>query len=429
MVNTLRLVIVVICIFLLFAALPSNNIAYSEEQSMNLMYKSAALPAISKERHNYIESMSMLDIDHDGMLEISITTADGQIQIFKWQNSIFKKIWESERFKYTHRVTGTQIQFAGYKVSEIIPVSYKLNNKIDQTLLFIGHTGPKSADIYELTWQNDKYEVIKRSSTPFNWYRNYGTCADGSTAIIGETTDRHEQNVLVAYKWNGIGLHEIWRGVAGAGLRLISVPATKAHVGPKVIYLIIDKNGAMLSCDSAKLRMTPIDIAAISKKLLTGGLAVFGATKAKSKGELWFVEYPINEYSYHAKLFVSQFNGKRFSPFSRVYFKGLDSDMVQFMTIADVDGDGIGEIVGIEENIRKKLPRKHPGDEMGPIILTSIIFLAKWNGTEYEVKWRRKGLDDKASMIAVDDVTGDGLKEVLVTDKMGNFYVFEMPAM
>ncbi len=420
----------IFCLIVLSSTLCAINFAYGEEE-LQLIYKSTALPRISKNRPNRISELSILDADDDSLKEIVIVTGSGYIQIYKWQRSNFEKVWQSPQFKYDFPLVGRQAPMVMHEISELLPTYYrnKSDNKLNKSILFFAKTGHKSLDLYEVKWENNQYKLEKKSQAPFGRFRSYGMCSNSSTAVFFGRGDQKGNYTHSAYTWDGSVLNEKWRSATGAGGRLISGQAPKALDVSKDVFFIIDHQSGMLTCDGVKFEMLPIDKTALGKKSLGGGLPIFGATKRNSRGELWFVEYPTSEYSFHTKLYVSQFDGKRFSPFSRVYFKGIDSDMIQYMIIADVDGDGIGEIVGIEEKIRKMLPRKHPGDELGPVLLTSNVFLAKWNGNEYEVKWRKKAIDEKVSNLAVANVTGDGKNKIIITDKQGYLYVFEMPTM
>lgn len=124
---------------------------------------------------------------------------------------------------------------------------------------------------------------------------------------------------------------------------------------------------------------------------------------------------------------MSQYDGKKLSPLTRVSFKGINPDMIYQINITDVDNDGVGEILGIEEEVRKIIPRESPDYEADTRLITSNMFVVKWNGKEYEVKWHAKAIDEKITNFALADVVGDKKQEIIVTDEKGYLYVFEMP--
>jgi hypothetical protein len=260
-------------------------------------------------------------------------------------------------------------------------------------------------------------------------------CSDGTTVIYGKNF-HPDGNYVVLYKWNGTGLVEIWHGASGTDIKAAGGLLSKSKK-LEGAFLVQDKQhtGTIL-CNSGSVEWKEIDnnTGAINlwrNNRIGNGKSLLGVTKKNSIGELWSIQYSNNEPEYSAKLYVSQLNGNRFSPFSRVTFKEINSDMIFNMLISDLDNDGIGEILGVEEYIRKSIPRNNPGDtgeEGNTLFITSNLFLAKWNGKDYEIKWHRKAIDERIGAVSVGDVVGNGNKQIVIADEKGFVYVFDMPS-
>jgi len=415
---------------LLFNLFLSALTAYGEEQTLLLKYKALAIET-KNERPVVGLTLSAADINKDNRNEI-VVSGNGYMRIFDWNGKIFEARWKSPQYSYLLGVGNASLA----KISGLVPASYYLNGQLETDYIYFGYTAAKSSDIYKIIWNKNNYELQKKSAAPFNWFKLGGNCGDGSSLIIG--SKQHEKgNYIIAYKWNGAELVEKWQGVFGGEIKASgTMPSSTNKSGS--VFLVQDKQKiGILSCNIDSVESKDVDripgaIDLWNNNRVGYGKSLLGFTRKSAYADLWSIQYSDNDREYNAKLYVSQFDQKTFSLFSRVYFKGIDSDMIFNMIITDVDNDGVGEILGVEERIRKKIPRKRqPGDtgeEGDTLLITSNLFLAKWNGMEYVVKWHGKAVDEKVRNIAVGDVTGDSHKEILVTDDNGYLYVFDMPA-
>lgn len=429
--------IAVFCSLCLWEILLLATIVYAESQHLLLKHKTLAIE--SKQNDPIVGfTLSAYDIKNDGQKEI-VVTGNGYMRIYKWNGSTFDSKWKSPQF--SHQIGRQQFRITLHEISPLILARYYFEKKIMTDNLFFAYTtpkaGPVTSDIYSITAMQHNFDMQRISESPFNRFDMSGTCSDGSSAIIGRKASKNG-TYSALYKWNGSELIEKWRGNPGTVSRVLGEIRDNKDKTVDV-FLIQDKQKiGMLSCNNDAIEWKEVGKESSANDLWKSdniwyGKNTIGITKKSSIGDLWSIQYPQTEAENYAKLYLSQFDGKKFSPFSRVYFKGVDSDMIFNMIISDVDNDGIGEILGVEEKIIKTIPRKYqPGDtgeESGTMLITSNLFLVKWNGKEYEVKWHKKAVDERLSNIAVGDVTGDGNKEILVTDDNGYLYIFEMPEM
>lgn len=89
------------------------------------------------------------------------------------------------------------------------------------------------------------------------------------------------------------------------------------------------------------------------------------------------------------------------------------------LNLADIDNDGLDEITVSE--IRGDIKET----EEEPVIVNrrDVIHILKWNGKEYKNIWTSKSLG-AITQILVDDVTGDGKKEIMVGNEKGEIHIF-----
>jgi len=89
------------------------------------------------------------------------------------------------------------------------------------------------------------------------------------------------------------------------------------------------------------------------------------------------------------------------------------------LNLEDIDNDGLDEIILSE--IRGDLVRT----EEEPYISNrrDVVEVIKWNGKEYKKIWTSKPLG-AITQILIDDVTGDGKKEIVVGNEKGEIHIF-----
>jgi len=418
-------------VVLLFAV--CNNLsmtirpAWAIEQTLSVKYKTRGIEQADKGHPIVGFSTLIADANRDGRNEI-VLSGNGYMRVFAWNGVTFEPMWKSPQFSYQYG------PLTFYDISPLVPTRYLSGQEVMLDYLVFVYVATKSgsisADIYRLSWGNGKYELRKESHAPFDRFESSGVCGDGTTTIIGRKAI-NDKVYLAGYKWDGARLIEKWLGESGSETKAVGEILGSAKKSIGAFLLENNKKIGILSCDNGvewkEVGRDQGQINLWKENQIGNGKSIFGLTKVGSTGELWTIQGSGSEYDYSTKLYVSQFDGKKFTPFSRVHIKGIDSNMIFNMVIVDADNDRVSEIVGVEEQIRKKIPRRNSADEGDVLLITSNLFLAKWNGKEYEVKWHRKAIDERVQNLAVGDITGDGKKEIVVTDENGYLYVFEMP--
>lgn len=401
--------------------------AWGAEKALSVKYKTRGIEQTEKDQPIMGFSTVIADVNRDGRNEI-VVSGNGYMRIFDWNGVTFVPKWKSPQFSYQYG------PLTLYDISPLVPTRYLLDQKIlFEYLVFIYVTtkpGPISADIYRVSWENGKYELRKKAPSPFDRFDSSGVCSDGSTVIVGRKAIKDEI-YLAGYKWDGIQLVEKWVGTSGSDIKATGEMLSSSKKSTDSFLLGNNEKLGSLSCNNAiewkEVGKEQGQVNLWKENQIGNGKSILGLTKSVSTGELWTLQGSGSEYDYSTKLYVSKFDGKKFSPFTRVRFKGIDSDMISNMIIVDVDGDGIGEIIAVEEEIRKRIPRKDAADEGDALLITSNLFLAKWSGNDYEVRWHRKAIEQRLRNIVIGDVTGDGKKAIVATDENGYLYVFEMP--
>lgn len=414
----------VLIIFMLSQITVDVKVVHSAVSDLKLKYKTQA---ITPNERGTITAMSLLvsDINKDNKNEIAIT-GNGYAQILEWNGTTFESKWKSQQFSHQWGPIKNY-----YEISRLVPATYYSDKHLQSDYLFFAYTTPKSSYIYRIMSNNNRYELQKLSVSPFNWFGSYGMCEDGTSFIAGKKA-YDKGNYVVAFKWNSAELIEKWRGVSGT--KIVASGDLLNKAGRFCTFFLVkdNKNTGFLSCKDGSIDWTAVDIDEQTKEMMRTnridmGNGRMGSTKKNSPGELWTVQYSEIDNDYTTKLYVSQYDGKKLSPLTRVSFKGINPDMIYQINITDVDNDGVGEILGIEEEVRKIIPRESPDYEADTRLITSNMFVVKWNGKEYEVKWHAKAIDEKITNFALADVVGDKKQEIIVTDEKGYLYVFEMP--
>jgi hypothetical protein len=96
-----------------------------------------------------------------------------------------------------------------------------------------------------------------------------------------------------------------------------------------------------------------------------------------------------------------------------------------YFALGDLDGDGLDEVVVVEETgIRK---RYHPESER--LIYSDIadyIHVLKWDGKAYQSIWVSPPFKDRGSKVLIDDVLGNGKKQIVVGTGHGTLQVWDI---
>ena len=88
------------------------------------------------------------------------------------------------------------------------------------------------------------------------------------------------------------------------------------------------------------------------------------------------------------------------------------------LNLADMDSDSVDEIVLSEV-------RGRVGGREEPAVKNrrDVVHIIRWNGKEYVKMWTSKPLGE-ITQVLVDDITGDGKKEIIVGNARGEIHIF-----
>ena len=394
--------------------------ANSEENILNVLFTRQSEKPLS---------FSIIDVNRNDINEVVISD-NGFLRAYEWSVAKFVEKWKSTQYSYV--LPGSADDRAKSMtvnaVSTVFPVQYKSGDSMKRTLLFYAQPVPKKSDMFELYYHNGNYSVQKRLDMLPSTRSPYQICDDQTTTLLGKKSEKGKDQIA-AYAWNGNEIIEKWPGISGykGALpgQLYITPTTK-----KNIVLLLGSENSILYCDKSQYHTKAIGKIASPFPGYNDGRSVVGITKKESLGELWTIEIPIIESAFFYKLYMAQFSGTEFSPFKKINIRGINTDRVSTIIIVDLDNDGVGEIIGSEVAGTLISPKEGEGPELKNE--RSYIFVAKWDGTEYVLKWRHLAADSVLQKISVDDVTGDGKKEIIaVGSSLANsnyyLYVFSMP--
>lgn len=149
-----------------------------------------------------------------------------------------------------------------------------------------------------------------------------------------------------------------------------------------------------------------------------------GSTSIKNKTELW-----VTSASYGGKKPLvrftpnqagSEFVGKQIPFKSHNNFLGIAR-----LALGDLDNDGLDEVVFSEGTGR--LGPEDPEGGRDILDLKEYLHVLKWDGKKYNTVWISKPFlgNVSISQILVDDVTGDGIPEIVVATGKGTLHIFQ----
>jgi hypothetical protein len=409
MINILLLIQFVVMFFYLLPVAGSK-----EQELQTLLVRQYSAPP----------SFSVIDVNRNGTNELAVSE-DGYLHIFELSNGKFDEKWKSSQYSYVipssdRRVNPITIN----SVSSVHPIRYKLGNNIKESFLFSAQTSVRKTDFYELSFHDGRYDVQKKVSLP-SGLSPRNICDDKITVFFGQSL-KDDTKQMAIYDWNGKDMIEKWHGQQGIGLaipgKLIITDAIQ-----KDVILYAGSQNIMLYCEKGQIKTKTIGKIETPFGRFNPSDSIIGITKKGSLGEIWTIERPNDEDTFYYKLYMGQFNGSGFTRFNKINIKGINTDRVSAITIVDLDGDGVGEIIGSEVAGSLVLPAEGEGPELKDE--RSYLFAAKWNGQEYEVMWRRRAADCILQRISVDDVAGDGHKEIIaegysLTKNVYSLFVF-----
>jgi hypothetical protein len=95
---------------------------------------------------------------------------------------------------------------------------------------------------------------------------------------------------------------------------------------------------------------------------------------------------------------------------------------VGFFIVEDIDGDGLDEIILVEQTAGKLTfgeETVHYGD------IKDYIHILKWDGTKYQDVWVSPPFTKRGTKLLVDDIKHAGKKQLVVLSPYGTIQIWE----
>lgn len=366
---------------------------------------------------NKIEKIFAIYLDKNKIKEITVLSKCKKLgrceklELYSWDRGTFVKRWQSSEVQ-----EGIDIKY------------YDFNNLL---LIKIYNSPNKTIIPYELSYKDGKYELkeTENAQIPFLQYENYVTSGsfkkkgDHDVLITSEGGLELRLNIREAkppyrllwtspfkiYKYEGIHVFGDFNGDNKLELLIIPYRETEGYW--------ISLNGKEFevkgiksyrkSKDNITLPLFPVN-AMYPEKYFQAG-----RTTSKDFDEICFID----ENLYGGPLYKAVWQKDRFKIEEILSTKGITG--YDNLNLADIDNDGLDEIIISE--IRGDLVET----EEEPFIKNhhDVIHILKWNGKKYKKIWTSQSLS-AITQILIDDVTGDGKKEIVVGNEKGEIYIF-----
>lgn len=94
---------------------------------------------------------------------------------------------------------------------------------------------------------------------------------------------------------------------------------------------------------------------------------------------------------------------------------------VGFFDLKDIDGDGLDEVILVEETGKKHLG----GETFYYSHIKDYIHILKWNGKEYQTMWVSPPYTKRGTKFLVDDIKNTGKKQLVVLSPYGTVQIWE----
>lgn len=143
-----------------------------------------------------------------------------------------------------------------------------------------------------------------------------------------------------------------------------------------------------------------------------------GRTVSKDFDELFFID----ALYYGGPIYKATWKKDKFDVQGIVSPKNFEKDKgetgFENLNLADIDNDGFDEIIisGVRGDLVETEEEPYMKNRR------DVIHILKWNGKEYKKIWTSKSLG-AITQILVDDVTGDGKKEIVVGNDKGEIHI------
>ena len=148
-----------------------------------------------------------------------------------------------------------------------------------------------------------------------------------------------------------------------------------------------------------------------------------GRTTNKDFDDVFYLEPSPYPYDYGDYLIKTTWKNDRFE-YEKILSAKKTTKSGEFMVfknfdLVDFDNDGLDEII-VTEASGKFVPTE---EEPGITDYKERILMLKWNGKKYETVFATQKFKGNTSLL-IDDITGNGKKEIVVGNEKGEIYIF-----
>jgi hypothetical protein len=148
-----------------------------------------------------------------------------------------------------------------------------------------------------------------------------------------------------------------------------------------------------------------------------------GRTINKDFDDVFYLEPSPYPYDYGEYLIKAMWKKDRFE-YEKILSAKKNTKSGEFAVfknfdLVDLDNDGLEEII-VTEASGKFVPTQ---DEPGITDYKENILILKWNTKKYEMVFTSHKFKGNTSLL-IDDITGDGKKEIIVGNEKGELYIF-----
>ena len=366
---------------------------------------------------NKIEKIFAIYLDKNKIKEILVLSKCKELgrceklELYSWERGTFVKRWQSSKVQ-----EGVDIKY--YDFNNLL--SIKIYNSLNKTITS-----------YKLSYEDGKCELkeTKNAQIPFWQGENYVTSGsfkkkgNHDVLITSEGELELHLNIREAifpyrllwtspfkiYKYEGVHVFGDFNGDKELELLVIPYRETIGYwlSSKGKEFEVKEIKSYRKSKDNITLPLFPIN-AMYPEKYLQAG-----RTTSKDFDEIYFID----ENLYGGPLYKAVWQKDRFKIEEILSTKGITG--YDNLNLADIDNDGLDEIIISE--IRGDLVET----EEEPFIKNhrDVIHILKWNGKKYKKIWTSQSLG-AITQILVDDVTGDGKKEIVVGNGKGEIHIF-----
>jgi hypothetical protein len=369
-----------------------------------------------------IEKLLAMDINKNGINEILVGRYKN-LNLLEWKKDTFIDRWQSPEFQRA-------VDFEYYEYNNFLLV--KKYNPQDK---------PKPITPHTLLYEDGKYilKEIEETQIPFlpgekyiisgSFKRRdakdvivttdtitYGMKPEGHLYLKG---DRSLYNILWTspfkiYKYGVVPLFGDFDGDQKIELLLLLEGETKGYwIFPKGNEFEVKEIKSYKKTKDTTLWLFPLSTSDPERYFK------IGRTTSKNFDEIFY----IHEYLYGGPLFKAVWQKDRFNYQEILSIKKLNRKKgaigYENLNLSDIDNDGLDEIIISE--IRGDLIET----EEEPYVenYRDVIHILKWNGKGYKKIWTSKPLG-AITQVLIDDVTGDGKKEIVVGNDKGEIHIF-----